>query len=249
MKLVKWINRIPRPVRAFFCLLVATALFIVFYLSIGPAMSFTQHFRRAEKVHLVGPSTIVDRLDGEYAEFDKMIVGETEEGICFFGRYYNNFPYDNPFDEKQYFFSYVRKTGDLTLAAAPNVWGYSWDYAGSPRYVPVYLFSDDTQSVGAEIEITVEGTYSNSVIKDRSFTETLRSGAYRCEEGYFLFALSSDTETGLNALNFLSSATGGGPYAYSTEDKLTSIIATVRLYDAGGTLLREEELTIFCSKE
>ena len=116
----KWKNPIPRPVRAILCAVCAIALAIAYYIALGcPTLTDEQEFRRAEKIHLVGPSKIVDTLTSEYSEFDKMIVGETEYGICFFGKYtYTTGVYNK--DETDYRLFYAEKTGDLTLVPAPN---------------------------------------------------------------------------------------------------------------------------------
>lgn len=246
MKLKNRLNRIPRPLKACVCAVLVILLAITYYIALGcPTITFRQEFRRAEKAHLVGPSTIVDTMNGEYSEFDKMIVGETEEGICFFGRYYNSFPYNDPFDEKQYYFSYVKKTGDLTLAAAPNVWGDSWYFLGFVRYVPVYLFTNEPEGIRAETDITVTGTCRDDSGEDLPFTQTFHSEADRSDEGFFRFALSADDEAGSAALNFLSCVTGRNVIRLNYGYGLTSITATVRLYDTDGTQIQEKELTLY----
>lgn len=246
MKLKNFLSRIPRSLKACVCTVLVVLLALTYYIALGcPTLSFRQEFRRAEKAHLVGPSKIIDTLNGEYIDFDKMIVGETEYGICFFGRYYNAFPYDNPFAEKQYLFSYVEKSGDVTIAAAPNVWGSTWALSGIMRYVPVYLFTDEPNSVRAEVEITVVGAYNNGTAKDRIFTEIFVGEAERSEEGFFRFGLSADDDSSLHALHYLSSKTGGFVFNERINESLQSITAVVRLYDANGALVQEKELTIY----
>ena len=68
---------IPRPLRACLWALLVIVLSILYYIALGcPTLSLRQELRRAEKVHLVGPSKIVDQVNGElYSEFEKMLVG------------------------------------------------------------------------------------------------------------------------------------------------------------------------------
>lgn len=231
MKLIHAIQRIPRPIRACCYAILAIMTAIAFYIALGcPTLSFRQEFRRAEKAHLVGPSQIVDTMNGEYIEFDKMIVGETENGICFFGRYYSQYPYKST-DEKQYFFSFIEKTGDITIAAAPNVWGIVWQESKS---IPVYLFVNQPNAVRAEITLKAT-TY---------FEATFHAEATRLDSGVFRFWLEAEGKD-LEALSIFSRITGGAPYIGLSDELLdTAIPATVKLYDTDGALILEEELII-----
>lgn len=246
MILKNLLNRIPRPVKAVFCAVCVVVLAIAYYIALGcPTFTFKQEFRRAEKVNLVGPSTIVDTLGREYSEFDKMIVGETQYSVCFFGRYYNSSPYNDPFAEKQYLFTYVEKTGDLTISAAPNIRTHFWVTPGYEQSLPVYLFVEEQDAIRAEVEITVAGAFNyyndNKTVKSR-FKRTFVGNATRSDTGVFEFWFSADDQHGLAALAHLSTATGGSVYGHITDD--TSILAKVRLYDQEKNLILEKELTI-----
>lgn len=249
MKLKNLMNRIPRPVKAIFCAVCVVLLAICYYIALGcPTFTFTQEFRRAEKVHLVGPSQIVDTMDSEYSEFDKMIVGETEHGISFFGRYYDHYPYNALFDEKLYLLTYVKKTGDMTISAAPNIWGRRWSFTGFERSLPVYLFVDGKDAVRAEVGITVAGGGGDSVYEDGKtvesrFERTFQAEATRSDTSFFLFWFTADDQAGLSALSSLSNATSGNPYSATNAEECT-ISATVRLYDESENLILERELSI-----
>lgn len=237
MKLKDLINRIPRPLKACVCTVLVIVLAVVYYIALGcPTLTFQQEFRRAEKVHLVGPSKIVDKLhNGIYRDFDKMIVGETEYGISFFGRYYNHYPYNDPFAEKQYLFTYLEKTGDITFAAAPNVWGWAWDYAGMS--LPVYIFTDHTDAVRAEIEISVSGVSSSCTVRN----ETFQCEANQTDPGVFRFILTSGSESESDALSLLSSVSTNNMRG-GVKEAVIPIL--VRLYDANDKLITEKELTL-----
>ena len=245
MKHKQWIKRIPKPVKAGFCVVGIILLTGILYITTGcPTLTMKQEFRRAEKVHLVGPSTIVHNMKSQYQEFDKMIVGETEHGVCFFGRYYNSYPYGDPFAEPQYLFTYREKSGDLSIHAAPNIWGRFWRYERDT--LPVYLFDEYPQASRAELELAVayvtspaEMSSSNAV----EFQEHFHQTANRIGDGFFLFWLNSKSTSGHTAMRLLSEITSG-TLIMSASDAKTVITATVQLYDPQGELIVEEVLEI-----
>lgn len=244
MKRKNILRRIPRPVRAMVNLVLAIALAVLFYISIGcPTFSFEREFRRAEKAHLVGRSEIVETVT-DYREYDKMIVGETEHGVCFFGVYEVTVGYSNGRNQyvPYYTFTYYEKAEDVTVAVAPNS-SFIWSMAGAS--LPIYIFDTHPEAVRAEIRTTISGEetyYSNDKKHTVSFKETFTAEAERSGDGYFRFALESQDENGSRALGLLSMVASGENL--TSDERDTVIPFTVRLYDANGTLILEKELTI-----
>lgn len=248
-KLKKLFNRIPRPAKAIFCATCAVALAILYYIALGsPAFTFEQEFRRAEKANLVGPSKILDTLEGEYAEFDRMIVGETEHGICFFGEeittVYRGSDYKR--EEMMFTFSYREKTGNITVLAAPNYTAALWDQF--TYSIPVYVFDCYPEAVRAELELTITGTYSyhstgNMMITD--FSERFSAEAERTGEGFFRFMLKTSDKDSAYALKLLSDLSSSKMFNTS-KDVDTVVPGTVRLYDENGNLIIEQTFEI-CS--
>lgn len=238
-----------RPLWTFLCLFGIALLLAASYIAIGsPTLTFEQEFRRAEKANLVGPSQIVDVLDGTYGEFDKMIVGETEYGVCFFGgktmTVYRNS--NRGKEEMVYTFSYREKTGDITVLAAPNHGGAFWGEHGIS--LPVYVFDCYPAAVRAELELTVTGSdvrtvNDETVITD--FTESFAAEAVRTEDGFFRFLLDSRDICSAYALCLLSDLSGNG--MYYTNKHIDSVVpGTVRLYDENSKLILEQAFEI-CS--
>lgn len=249
MKRKSILRRIPRPVRAIINLVLAVALAVLYYISIGcPALSFQQEFRRAERAHLIGRSKIVDTVT-DYRDYDKMIVGETEHGVCFFGVYDVTYGYSNGKNQTKpyYTFTYYEKTKDVTVAVAPNS-SLIWGMAGAS--LPIYIFDTHPEAVRAEIRTTVsgEGTYFTIDGKKVTgpFTETFTAEAGRSGDGYFRFTLTDDDGKGSLALGLLSRVASGEQLVSDERD--TIIPFTVRLYDASGDLIMEKELTISASQ-
>ncbi len=244
-KLNEWLDRIPRSVRAIFYTVLALTLAISYYIALGcPALGMRHEFRRAEKAHMVGPSKIVDTLSNDdYYEYDKLLVGETDHGICFFGRHYSSRPYDDPLAEKLYDFSYVEKTGDITLCAPPNVWGTLWDAFEFKEELPIYVFTEHSQAVRAEVEVTVSCCASLSGFG--KFTVPFKAEAERSKSGFFRFTFEADQKNSLKALYYLSIVGSGDRSGMKTGDELEKITAIVRLYDAAGQLIADETLHVW----
>lgn len=244
MKLKNILARIPRPLKACVCTALVILLAAAYYIALGcPTLTFEQEFRRAEKAHLVGPSQIVDRLDGTYRQFDKMIVGETESGVCFFGQFYSTS--NDPSSGVMYQFGYVEKTGDITVAAAPNFTGFFWQHSGIS--LPVYVFTDEAGAARAEIDVDVTGLRTYSVDGKeitRGYEAHFSAEAYRNEHGVFRFFLDSSDEDGGYALYIFSNLANGSKEMNQEAQLNTVIPVTVRLYDSGGALLIEKELTV-----
>ena len=246
MKLKNMISRIPRPVKACTCAVVAILLAAVLYIAWGcPTLTLEQEFRRAEKAHLVGPSTIVDTVYYEdYREFDKLIVGETEYGICFFGKYFTNSSERGLFADYEYRFNYIPKTGDITVAAAPNIFGVHW-YLLPGETLPVYVFTESQDAVRAELEFIVSAQMRNSN-PDYSYqipyTVTFKGEATRAESGMFRFLFQSATNEESHALGQFSSIYPNNSLIPRENDM--AIPVTVRLYDAGNNLIAQETLTL-----
>lgn len=235
---------IPRKVRAIIAAVAVLLLAAAYYIAKGcPALTFRQDFRRTERMNMVGPSQIVDRLSDEYSEFDDMMVGETEYGVCFFGR--DACHRSSIFEQKEYirYFSYREKTGDITVLAAPNYWGSTWDEFGIS--IPVYIFCDYPDAVRAELKLSVTGSRTEIVSEEKqttAFTETftgkaelLESGVLRC----FLESNYGDGTTGY-ALALLSNVCTN----YHYIDETAMIPCTIRLYDAEDNLIIEKDLII-----
>ncbi len=234
----------PRPIKACFWALLAIGLAIAYYIALGcPTFTMRQEMRRAEKAHMVGPSKIVDNVL-EYYDFQQMLVGETEYGICFFGKYGRTIRGGKHSGEKHYIFSYQEKTGDMTLAVAPNILGQVWDLPGTN--LPVYIFTEHKDAARAEIEIHIAGQRTRNVNGEDiidPYEEVFREKTTRSEKGYFRFFLDcSDLDSGY-ALRLLSDlVSGNGPIF--ADDRTATIQATVWLYDANDQLILTQEMNL-----
>lgn len=244
---------IPRPLRACLWALLAILLAITYYIALGcPTFSITQEFRRAEKVHLVGPSKIVDRVPTpEYSEFETMLVGETDHGIIFFGKYGSTRSGGKFSGERRYRFSYQKKTGDVTFAAPPNIFGAHGLYE-----LPVYVFTEYENAVRAAITITASGsrtyTLDGKKVGD-PFDEVFQAEAERDQNGFFCFSLSAqfnhseatpfdqdnDVAYALFCISNLCNES-----AYNDNQRTMVIPITVTLYDAEGNVLVTRELQL-----
>ena len=242
----------PRPLRACLWALLAICMAITYYIVLGcPTLSITQEFRRAEKVNMVGPSKIVDRvLMPEYDEFETMLVGETDHGIIFFGKYGESKSGGKSSGRQLYRYSYQEKTGDVSFAAPPNIFGAHGMYE-----LPVYVFTEHEDAVQAAISITIAG--SRSYINDDKKVEdplhvTFQTEAERDKNGFFRFLLTAPSDLATDpfaqknddsyALFCLSNLCSDN--AIYDNQRTMVIPITVTLYDADGNLIVTRELTL-----
>ena len=244
---------LPRPLRACLWALLAVLVGIIYYIALGcPTFSIRQDFRRAEKVNLAGPSKIVDQVaSAQYTEFDQMVVGETDQGICFFGRHGTLVSDGVHSGEYRYLFSYQEKTGDITFAAPPNIYGYNGIYA-----LPVYVFTEYKNAARATISITVSGSRPSPQIgkaAQKPFKEVFRSEAERDKNGFFRFYLTAQFNFSPSdpfdrdndeaySLFCISNLSNGN--AYYENQATMSIPITVTLFDADGNEIVTKELQL-----
>lgn len=244
MKIQNHLRRIPRPVKACVWALLAVLAAVVYYIVLGcPTLTLEQELRRAEKANLVGPSKIVDSTKKEYSEFERMLVGETEHGICFLGRYRTSYSGGTHRGETHYQFSYQEKTGDVTVAVPPNVRGSFWNLGGAD--LPVYVFADHEGAVRATISLRISGTrtyYNDGDKTEDPFDETYAAEATRDENGFFRFLLSGTTSDSGYALYCLSNLSCD--HGYDATQRTMIIPITVELYDAEGNVILTRDLTL-----
>jgi hypothetical protein len=244
---------IPRPLRACLWALLVIVLAILYYIALGcPTLTLRQELRRAEKIHLVGPSKIVDRIDiRQWYEFEKLLVGETEHGITFIGKFGSRRTGAKHSGERYYKFSYQEKTGDVTFAAPPI------QYRGSGLYeLPVYVFTEHPDAVRAEISILVAGSRSYTALDGKKvvdpFGVTFEEEAERDKGGFFRFFLTApnnqvddpfgqknDSAYALFCISSLCS----GESNYDNQSTMV-IPITVTLYDAEGNEIVTRQLQL-----
>ena len=146
-------ERIPRKARIAVDLLLAAALLIGIYAAAGsPAFGEEARFRRAEKVGLVGPSELIDRMflrpDWPYTAYNLLRIGDDGDQILFYlmrtgvGVSYES---DRLFRRE--------KTDGVLLTTLPTVAVPFFDQ--DPRSVPLLLFVDDPAAVRAAIRVSL----------------------------------------------------------------------------------------------
>lgn len=238
MKYRKRCNPLPRWLRAIACILASILLLLALYVALGCPATFRMQFRRAEKANMVGPSKILYTLSANH-EYEKMIIGETDHGICFFGVTGSEVTGFSHSGKRNYTFTYRQKDGDLTLASIPPFWGF--DYQNSQS---VYLFDMHPEAVSASVLIKVVGVDSSvnaGSATTQNINETFEATAERLKDGHFVFYLESNNSLSATALYYLAEATSGKLFPrYSA-----TITVTVQLYDAQGNqiLIRDMDLS------
>lgn len=247
-KLKEQLDKIPRPCRAITNLVLALAVAIVFYISIGsPAFSRAHQFRRTERANLVGPSTILFNDSVENYEYLHLIVAETEQGVLTFAT--------NDIWPSR--FHYFEKTGDITVVSAPDG-PFRWEEDYHTVNLPVFVIDNHSEAVHAELEVSIKGTLERKV-NGVKYVETLdqhfSDQSERENEGIFCFSFDLPYIDPLDEYgNWLDVSHGADGFAldelastFSDHEFKTpkaTITAVVRLYDSAGTLIAEREQTL-----
>ena len=220
-----------RPVKAVIFLLLALMMVLTVYIGLGsPPLDVEMAFRRAERAHMVGPSTILGEFSNGLAYPSCVIVAETKNSHILYvdqrqplgyRRFYTN-PKEGELDN--YTFRAYPKTGHAALYNVSTT-------ANSP--LQLVLFDRNPNAVRAEMEAELTFLYREEVCTMRIQTASVRENGK-----FFLISLSKpqgSSEQWYRAMDQLISR------SINTSENQTEI--TVRLYDAQGDLIATESFT------
>lgn len=242
MKLIqKWKKR-TRKEKIFLYLCLILIILPIGYLLLGcPALSAKMAMHRAEKAALIGPSTVIGEEMIDYSSWNRVILGETENGFVLYG--YN--------DERNYIpcLVYRERAGALTVTSI----------AGSSRLsngsLPIILFDEYPMAVRAEIEFRENINYNGenhefhySLSSQRENTGYFRFNLptnddqyYTNEDGNLVFTYNDDKASAENYLIYSIGQTFAGKSGGMDEP----IAVTVRLYDGSDELIANETISVF----
>ncbi|MBO5347761.1 MAG: hypothetical protein J6A45_06480 [Lachnospiraceae bacterium] len=238
-KLMQYWHTLSRPLRVLLLIILMCIQVPLIYIYQGcPPLSDEHRYRRVEKAHLVGPAEILDVLDlapiNEFPYYDKLLLAKDKQGVIMY-------IWSTQYEHRENLV-YRKTTGDVAVFAAPYV-NDSPGYWFSQKEItlPVILFDDIPQAIRAELEVTLSGTLNRE-----TFTKTYELEATRNKPGYFCFLLHADSSYQLGGEGLAMSLFASYTYHFGSlgADTLTTIPATVRLYDSNDKLIYEETLTI-----
>lgn len=155
-------------------LMLLIALLLMDFLT-GSVFLFPElQFRREERGHLLGPSTILGMEEIDHGPFRNMIIADDGDGVILW-------LWGEDLDRTQ--LKYREKYSDPMLMAAPGSLGYHFE---DEIHVPIVLFDNEPRAARAEITFTVD-----IVSDDEEFVKTYLLEAQRTAQGYFLFTLDA----------------------------------------------------------
>jgi hypothetical protein len=133
---------------------------------------------------------------------------------------------------------YLPKTGSITVAPAPNVFGIAWHFGGVS--LPVYVFTDHTNAARAEILFSVSGEYTDFEKGPVSYNRTFSAETVRMSAGSpFRFVFHSIDGKQSQALGQFSTVLTDQTNSVRSDVELP-IYVTIRLFDANDQLIAEE---------
>ena len=223
-------HRIPRKAKAIGNLLLIAAALFAMYVSLDcPTLTVESQFRRAEKAHLVGPSTIlgIEELSG--TNFDSLLLADTGDGIILY-----SFNRNDRFST----LTYRDKMGDVSVLAATIHSLGILEHSNSVDF-PIAVFDSFPQAMYAELDITL------TAAPHRDFQKNYTLKAERTNPGYFLFRINTDGthEIGAEGWALEMFAVISRDNSYRSYVDL-EIPATVRFYDETANLICQHTLTI-----
>ena len=239
------IDRIPHKARAVVNLVLAAALLLAcYYASDCPVPGEVAAFRRAEKVAMVGPSVLLDRLnmrsDWPDTGYHVLRIGDDGDEILFYSIRIMQASHGGRFLSDSLVCR--EKTDGILLTTLPTrlVSPFS---AVSPNSVPLLLFVDDPAAVRAVITITLSDGKELTMSQVRGESSAALFGederiAGCVRERFFLFEHRLTPGEWDSDWSRLMETNAG--YAWGDQEWP----AVIELYDAGNQLLRTVDYTI-----
>lgn len=220
-KLLKRWQRLPVKFRACTNIALICLCALLIYIFVGaPAITPRQAFRRAERAQLVGPAEILEELHVGGYPYNRLILADDGDGVILFTY--------NRWNRAATELLYAEKTGDMTLAAAPDQTFYPKENHAA---VALILYHEGSRAVRAELDLTLTADYEGETHEKTYSLQSLMS-LDRC----FLFSIEAHSQSALGAEGQLLLQLQNG--------SRNTIPATVRLYDADDNLIREETVLI-----
>lgn len=211
--------------------LTLVVLLVIFFAGGLPDLGDeTEHFRKAERANLMGPSVILDRFDVPETwmqnGYRRLLIGDTGEAILL----YPIHPHGGA--------SLVRreKTDGILLTPAPGL-----GILQRGGVLPLFLFADDPGAVKAEVTLHLSDTLELELSQVRGPDAPPEERNEDTREAFFLFVLPvpedprSELGDRLQMLSETNLYRGGSRHGFPAE---------IRLYDASGALLETREYII-----
>lgn len=181
-KLLKLWQNLPVKLRACTNAALICLCLLLIYIFLGsPPFTVRQAFRRAEKAEMVGPSEILAHIRPDGTPYSHLILADDEDGVVLFT--YSR--WDSAVTE----LLYIEKTGDLTIAAAPDQTFYPKENRAS---VPIVLFHEGSRAVRAELELTLSADYEGEAHQKTYYLQSEQAF-----DGCFLFRIEVHSHTPL----------------------------------------------------
>lgn len=242
-KVLRLLHRIPKPLRILFDLLLAAALFFIYYEARGgPRVGEETRFRRAEKANLVGPSVLLDKMyvQGDWipTHYTRLLIGDSGDEILFYtltdGR--RNTEMDGALIRRD-------KSDGILLTPLPGGVDEPVSGVSEPLVIPLFLFVDDPAAVRAEVRLKLPDKQELRLSQVRGENRAGENEGWYVKERYFLFRLAVSPET----WNSPDSPNPWHDFIRTNQrysKTLKEVPATIRLYDGEDKLIETREYVI-----
>lgn len=225
-------SRLPRQAKILRNLMIFAALLLLAYLLIGaPPLSEEALFRRIERQYIIGPAQILAIIDVQdinwwapHHNYHRLVVAKSNYGITLM----RILPRSSSPNVRLF---YTERTGNVTLAFVPvSSWIRDFHFDNEDLITSIIAIDNVPNAVRAELTLTLHNEFWDF---EREYTVT----SEREYDGFFLFAIFHPVdEYTIDQLHFLAEL------GRVWRSRMHSFPATIRLFDAAGTLIYEQEM-------
>jgi len=230
-----WSDRLPRKTKVLcYILCILLLVFLIYVFRGAPSLSWQHRYRRIEKAHLIGPGQILGHEEVSGYLYKDAVLARTKEAVIIT-------TITPELYEHQQLLFLPTEGRRIIVSAAPQVLS-KIDNDFIEETVTVFIVDAYPEAVRAELDLTLYWLNASEEVIRPEFQLT----AEREKEGYFRvdipFESWGDTAPEYHALDLFCLWTRSRAL-YEIPEKEFS--ATVRLYDADGKLIIEEQQYIF----
>ena len=217
-------------------LLLISALLYGLYVFLGcPSFSLEQEYRRMEKANHVGPATIlgVEAVNGWGTP--QIVLADDGKSVILASI---TRPNDRFYQANNMF--YFQKTGDITIAAAPQDLHFS--YGEKENGLTLIIFDEYPQAVRAQLDFELYWSRGS----DPDYHKQYTLYANREAEGYFRLDLQFTYDKFREDPQYEAILQWNSLWNYPTDwtPPADAYPATVRLYDANDKIIVEKKMQL-----
>jgi len=224
MKLIRKLPTLSTRAKLLRNVAIMLVALLLFYLFMGaPTFSDEALFRRKERQNMVGPSNILAIIEMQDIAFSRLLIAESNYGYILMPIFSRRQTTEGLY--------YNEKSDGIDIMVMPNE-VFRWSTNRRPP--SIIAFDNTLNAVRAELDLLIHYEEDISLF-ERDYTLL----SERVHNGFFIFnlppALGEFTDRAYRFFERLADHTNYNDFSFP---------ATIRLYDAAGSLIYEQEMEL-----